>query len=80
MNLMLRPSTTTYTVVFNSNGGSNVSSQTVESGETATEPTDPTKDGFEFAGWYSDSELQNEFDFTTPIEADITLYAGWVEQ
>lgn len=70
-------SLTTYTVIFNSNGGSAVAPQVVTSGETATEPTAPTKDGYTFGGWYSDEELTTAFVFTTPITANITLYAKW---
>ena len=68
------------TVSFNSNGGSAVESQTMLSGNTATQPAVPTKDGFEFAGWYSDSALTNEFNFSTPVESDITLHAKWTEK
>lgn len=67
-------------MTFNSNGGSEVDPQTVNAGETATEPTDPTKEGYDFLGWYSDQELQTEFNFSTAINDDTTLYAGWVEQ
>ena len=69
--------TTEYTVTFDSNGGSEVASQTVESGETATEPTAPTKAGADFVYWCSDEELTTEYDFDTPVTADITLYAKW---
>ena len=41
------------------------------------QPTAPTKEGYTFAGWYSDSGLTQDFDFTTPISTDITLYAKW---
>ncbi len=68
---------TTYTVTFNSNGGSAVDQQTVVSGKTATEPVAPTKSGAEFAGWYSNPELTNAYVFSTPVTADITLYAKW---
>ena len=70
----------TATVSFNTNGGSAVDDQLVEVGTTATKPSpDPTRDGYTFAGWYSDEALTTPFDFTTPIEADTTLYAKWVE-
>jgi hypothetical protein len=43
----------TYTVTFNRNGGSSVSTQTVNSGSTATRPKpNPTKPGYNFGGWY----------------------------
>lgn len=71
---------TYYTVSFESNGGTSVSSQSVESGSTATKPADPTKDGYDFTAWYSDSSLSSEYNFSTAVTSDITLYAGWDEQ
>lgn len=68
-----------YTVSFNSNGGSNVSNQSVAEGSNATVPTNPTRQGYAFKGWYSDSGLQNAFDFQASISSDTTLYAKWVE-
>ena len=67
----------TYTVTFNSQGGSTVASQTVKHGELATKPADPTKDNYVFLAWYEDSAAVTAFDFTLPITADWTLYAGW---
>jgi uncharacterized repeat protein (TIGR02543 family) len=67
----------TFTVTFNSNGGSTVSSQNVVANATATLPTAPTKTGFTFAGWYTDAALTSAFSFTTPITAITTLYAKW---
>ena len=66
-----------YTVSFNSNGGTSVTSQTVAYNGTATSPTAPTKSGSTFAGWYSDVGLTSAFVFSTPITADTTLYAKW---
>ncbi|MDD4082628.1 MAG: leucine-rich repeat protein [Sphaerochaetaceae bacterium] len=46
--------------------------------KTATEPeTDPTRLGYEFKGWYTDSEFNTSFNFATPITEDITVYAKW---
>ncbi len=63
-----------YTVDFNSDGGSDISDSVVNEGEKVTKPTDPTKEGFTFAGWYSG---ETEWDFNTPITADILLTAKW---
>lgn len=69
-----------YTVTFNTNGGTSVAAQTVNSGGTCNEPVDvPTKDDYIFAGWYSDEELTQTYDFTSPVVKDITLFAKWVE-
>lgn len=71
------PPVVTYTVTFESNGGSEVEPQTIEEGQPATEPEAPTMDGYTFAGWYADAELTEVYDFATPITGDITLYAAW---
>ncbi|MBO7536421.1 MAG: InlB B-repeat-containing protein, partial [Bacilli bacterium] len=68
---------TMYKVTFEVNGGSAIKDKTT-AGYVAR-PTEPTKEGFEFAGWYIDSELTQEFDFKNKINQDITLYAKWTE-
>ena len=66
-----------YTVTFNSNGGSEVKAQEVENGKTVAKPTDPTRDGYTFGGWYTDSALTKEYDFKTVVTGNLTLYAKW---
>ena len=70
----------TYTVSFNSNGGSTVPSQTVNSGSVATRPSNPTQSGYTFVNWYSDSGLYTVYNFSDPVYDSITLYAMWYEQ
>ena len=69
----------TYTVTFDANGhGTAPAAQTITSGETASEPTAPKETGYTFGGWYSNQQCTgDQFDFSTPITADITLYAKW---
>ena len=68
----------TYTVTFNSNGGTAVSNQTINAGQKATRPTDPTKAYNNFLGWYKESSLTNLWDFDTDVVTDnITLFAKW---
>ncbi|WP_027398952.1 cadherin-like beta sandwich domain-containing protein [Anaerovorax odorimutans] len=64
-------------VSFNSNDGSAVAPQTVLSGNTATEPSLPTKEGYIFGGWYTDATLNSAFNFNTPIAKNTALYAKW---
>ena len=64
----------TYNVTFDSNGGSDVESQTVLSGQCATEPTTPTKTGYTFVGWENNSVAWN---FADAVTQDITLVANW---
>lgn len=69
--------TNKYTVTYNSNGGTEVKPETVTYGNKATKPADPTKNGYTFAGWYTEEQLTNTYDFDTPVIKDITLYAKW---
>ena len=66
-----------YTLSFNSNGGSSVTAITQDYATTVSKPTDPTKVGYTFAGWYSNSSLTTAYIFTTMPAEDITLYAKW---
>ncbi|MDR2712586.1 MAG: InlB B-repeat-containing protein, partial [Clostridiales bacterium] len=67
-----------HTVNFHSNGGSYVSSQIVTDGEQALKPADPTRAGFTFDAWYANTTLTGTpYDFTTPVTADLHLYAKW---
>ena len=63
-----------YTVSFNSNGGSSVASQTVEEGNKATKPSDPTRSGYTFAGWTLNGSAYN---FSSAVTGNITLVAKW---
>ena len=68
-----------YTITFDSMGGSPVASEVVKAGQRASRPEEPTKEGNNFTGWYTEQETTNLFDFSLPIEKDWTLYAGWEE-
>ena len=69
--------TARYTVTFESNGANAVSSQKVDKNTTAKEPEPPVKEGYNFAGWFTDKEFTEKFDFSTKITKNITLYAKW---
>lgn len=76
------PEPVRYTVSFNSNGGSSVSSITVTSGNTVTQPANPSRSGYTFGGWYKDSALTQAFKFGSngdKVISNITLYAKWIE-
>ena len=68
---------TYYTVTFDSAGGSAVTAQTIEAGQKATKPTDPTKAGYDFKGWTLNGSA---YDFNTAVNGDITLVATWEQQ
>ncbi len=67
---------TSFVVTFDSCGGSEIQSQYVENGKTANKPI-PTRNNYDFMGWYLDSNYVDKFDFNTKIENNITLYAKW---
>lgn len=67
----------TFTVKFNSAGGSEVESQRVTQNKLAKEPKAPVKEGYTFTGWYTSSSLKTEYDFSEPVKASMTLFAGW---
>lgn len=65
-----------YTVTFDSNGGSEVKSQTVAADSKISRPADPTRDGYVFDYWANGREAW-DFDFDK-VSADVTLRAMWV--
>ena len=69
----------TYTVTFNSNGGSTVQSQTVEYGAKATVPAKPTYENHKFVSWCYNADGTSPVDFDTPITGNVTFYAAWNE-
>lgn len=71
----------TYTVTFDSQGGSAVSAQTVKEGEKVAEPAAPTKAGVVFGGWYTSTDYAKAWDFDkSVVTEDITLYARWASE
>ena len=67
-------------VKFDTQGGSSVKDQTPASGSTITKPADPTRVGYTFAGWFTDEACTEAYDFSSPVAADMTLYAKWVKK
>lgn len=68
----------TYTVTFETSGGSAVGPVTIDAGSTVTKPADPMKSGHNFGGWYKDSTLQTPWNFANDtVRTDTTLYAKW---
>ena len=77
--LKLYYSRSTYTVSFESNGGTVVSSTTgVRYGATISAPAAPTKTGYAFSGWYKEAGLTNLWTFASDtVTTATTLYAKW---
>lgn len=70
---------TTYTVTFNANGGDLTcdTTQPVTIGNKVIHPSNPTRDEYDFTGWYTEPECINLYDFNSPVTRSFTLYAGW---
>ena len=72
-----------YTITFNSDGGTNILSRTVDKGNTLAKPNNPVKRvqerDFIFLGWFTESAHQNEYDFSKPVNQSFTLYAKWIQ-
>ncbi len=64
------------TVTFGTDGGSSVEDQTVEYGNTAQKPADPTKEGYVFKGWKLGDK---DYDFDSAVTEDIVLKASWAK-
>ncbi len=68
-----------YTVKFNSNGGTTLADKRVEIGGTLSEPTTPKRSGYKFEGWYTDKALTTPYNFGEEVTKNFTLYAKWTK-
>ena len=67
-----------FTITFDSKGGTDVVSHNQMYGESLTLPEPPTREGYEFTGWYLDPACFEQWDLEEDvIQQDVTLYAGW---
>lgn len=64
-------------VKFDTGGGSVLPPQTVRRGQCLSAPGTPLREGYRFTGWYADQALTQPWDISTPVTANMTLYAGW---
>ena len=79
------PAVTNVTVTFDSNGGGEVESQTIQQGQQVQRPADPVKEGYTFIGWDDKNDLDNkyynmpEWNFRYSVTKDMVLVAQWME-
>lgn len=80
-NLMLYAKwTAIVTVSFETNGGNSIVSMVGVPGETLAAPTEPTRANYRFLGWYATSGFDGTvYEFSTYPDANLKLYAKWVE-
>ena len=73
-------SSTSYTISFDTNGGTQIDSVRVRRNGLLKEPERPVKAGYMFDGWYSDKELSVKYEFASKVTKSFTLYAKWHEE
>ncbi|MBQ6843372.1 MAG: leucine-rich repeat protein, partial [Agathobacter sp.] len=71
-----------YTVTFNANGGTKLSTDTKEIEEDQVVGTLPTveREGYTFKGWYTDASGGTQITENTVITEDTTFYAQWEKE
>ncbi len=67
----------TYVITYESKGGSDIQSQTLDYGTVIEEPIIPTKTGYNFNGWYDAETAGEEIEFPYTVTEDATFYARW---
>lgn len=73
-----KKSETSYTVSFNTDGGTVIEPVNVLEDSIITRPANPTKEGHSFSNWYIDEEFLEAFDFNDVITSDLVLYAKFI--
>ena len=66
-----------YNIYFNSNGGTQVSSQTIEDGKTVSIPANPTRDNYNFDRWFVNG---TQYNFNSPVHSNFTITARWSQK
>ncbi len=66
-----------YQVTFNTNGGNQITAQTISYGNKVTVPAVPVKEGYFFDNWYVSEACTSLYNFDNIVTKDITLYANW---
>ena len=67
------------TVSFDCGDPEKKTSKVVEYEGIVTPPAEPTADGYQFEGWYTQENGGVPFDFNQKITKDVTVYAHWSE-
>ncbi|GAA3884738.1 hypothetical protein GCM10022381_28650 [Leifsonia kafniensis] len=76
----ITPPVVTWTITFDTRGGSDVAAVIVDNGTVITSPKSPTRTGYSFKGWYTAASNGSAWNFATPVTADATVYAQWTAE
>ena len=76
------PTPATHAIAYVLDGGANAASNPATFAEgTEVALAAPTREGYEFAGWYSDASFKTAVaSIPATAKADVTLYAKWVKK
>jgi uncharacterized repeat protein (TIGR02543 family) len=77
MTLVAHWTKVSYAVTFDTHGGSAVAAQSVAYQELVTKPSDPTRTGYVFQGWFTDATGGTAYDFSQPVDHGMVLHAHW---
>jgi uncharacterized repeat protein (TIGR02543 family) len=77
INLYAKWMINSYTITFNSNGGTYITAITQDYASEVSEPEEPIRENYTFEGWFRNSALTNAYTFTTMPAQNISLYAKW---
>lgn len=72
-------SSASLTIKFDTQGGSTLADVVVDKDNEFSAPSDPTREGYTFAGWFTDKEGTTEWTFDSTATGTVTVYALWVE-
>ena len=69
-------------MTFDTDGGTPEPESQIRANLPATKPDDPTKEGYNFGGWYTDAAFTTEYKFTESekVTQDMPLYAKWTKE
>lgn len=66
-----------YSVIFDAQNNTEITSVLVEKGQTLAAPAEPKKANATFDGWHTDAAADSEWDFASAVNNHLTLYAHW---
>ena len=77
ISITLKSAPPSYTVTLDLQDGSTPSKHGVVPEDKFPQPSTPLRSGYLFAGWTTDREGMHPYNFETPVNGDLTLYAQW---
>ena len=75
-----KPANKQYTIYYYTDGGTTIENQMVAGGSIITAPAgETTKAGYDFEGWFLDTEYTTPVEFPFEVYGNVNFYAKWVE-